>query len=64
MRVRVDPARCQGNEVCTEVCPEVFVFDGEHAHVRDGMEEVTEERRDRVEQAVMSCPEGAILLEN
>ena len=63
MRVRVDPGRCQGNEVCTEICPEVFAYDGDVAHVREGMEEVTDERRDAVTQAVMSCPEGAILLE-
>lgn len=63
MRVRVDPSKCQGNEVCTEICPEVFVYDGEVAHVREGMEEVTDDRREDVQRAVMGCPEGAILLE-
>ena len=37
MKVRVDPARCQGHTLCTIPAPDVFLLDEEegHAHVQD-----------------------------
>lgn len=62
MRVKIDPDLCQGHAMCSLACPELFLLSDEdgHAYVLD--ENVPPEFEDAVEQAVRSCPEGAIKL--
>jgi len=59
MAVTIDPDKCRGHARCVLVAPDVFDFDAQ------GRGEVIEpdpdaSLADDVEQAILSCPEGAI----
>jgi ferredoxin len=59
MRVVVDYGRCESNAVCMGIVPEVFeVRDDNFLYLLD--EHPAEDYRDRVMQAVASCPRQAI----
>ena len=60
LRVRVDPARCQGHTRCYAVAPELFELDdlGNSREVGDGL--VPPELREKARLAVVNCPEEAI----
>lgn len=60
MRVRVDSARCQGHTLCAMIAPQSFELDDVDGHAHAITEEVAEEHRDQVLEAVRSCPEQAI----
>jgi ferredoxin len=61
MKVRVDPTKCQGYGLCTEVAGEVFKLDDfGFAHVEGGTE-ITPEMEPRVAEAVRGCPAKAIV---
>jgi len=61
MRVVVDYDRCESNAVCMGILPEVFeVRDDNFLYVLN--ENPPEERRDKLLQAVASCPTQAISL--
>jgi ferredoxin len=64
MKVRVDPARCQGHTLCTIPAPDVFLLDEEegHAHVQDENADVQVDREDAVRKAAATCPERAIII--
>lgn len=56
----VDPDLCDACGTCEELCPEVFELgDDEVAHVIGDCEE----NRDCCEEAMVSCPEEAISIE-
>jgi ferredoxin len=62
MKVVVDFDKCKSNAVCMGVAPEVFeVRDDNFLYVLQ--EEPPEELRPKVEEAVQTCPTGAISLE-
>jgi ferredoxin len=61
MKVKVDPDLCTGDEICTQVCPEVFEMEGDKAIVKT--EEVPEDLQDSVREAADSCPSEAIIIE-
>ncbi len=61
MKVRVDPELCTGDELCTQVCPEIFEMQGEKAAAKT--EEVSEDLREYAKEAAESCPSEAIILE-
>jgi ferredoxin len=63
MRTRIDLDKCQGNKCCAEECPEVYEIVDGFAEVRAGMEEFPQELLGKVQNAVMACPEGAVILE-
>jgi ferredoxin len=44
MKVRVDPELCTGDEICTQVCPEIFEMQGDKAVAK--IEEVLEDLKD------------------
>jgi ferredoxin len=57
--VTVDSAMCQGHARCTILAPEIFdVDDGGKAFVI--LDPVPEELRPMGEEAILTCPEGAI----
>jgi ferredoxin len=59
MKVVVDWDLCEGNAICMQVCPEVFlVRDDDKAHLL--IESPGEALRAKVEQAVRRCPRQAI----
>ncbi|MGI9084982.1 MAG: ferredoxin [Aeromicrobium sp.] len=58
-RVEVDYDACESNALCEAVAPDVFVLDDDDdLQVEDPT--VTDENRQRVEQAVASCPKSAL----
>lgn len=61
MRVRVDPELCTGDEICTQVCPEIFEMEGDKAVAKT--EEVTEDLKQCAKEAADSCPSEAIIIE-
>jgi ferredoxin len=62
MKVVVDFDKCKSNAVCMAAAPEVFeVRDDNFLYILQ--EEPPEELRDKVEEAVRTCPTGAISLE-
>jgi ferredoxin len=63
MRVVVDFDLCESNALCMGILPEVFeVRDDDLLYVID--EHPPEALRDRVEQAVRTCPKNAISIED
>ena len=59
MRVVVNFDTCESNAVCMGILPEVFeVREDGFLYVLD--EHPPEEFRDRLEEAVLSCPTGSI----
>jgi ferredoxin len=61
MELRVDRDLCEANGVCTGIAPDVFDLDDEDELVIL-QPEPPEEMRDRIEQAVASCPKTALSL--
>jgi ferredoxin len=61
MKVKIDPDLCSGDEICVQVCPEVFEMEGDKAVVIT--EEVPEELQNSVKEAADSCPSEAIIIE-
>ena len=63
MRVVVDFDLCESNAVCMGIAPEVFeVRDDNFLYILN--EQPPEEMRSRLDEAVRSCPTGAISLED
>ena len=61
MKVKIDPDVCTGDEICVQMCPEVFEMEGDKAIVIN--EEVPEDLQDSVREATDSCPSEAIIIE-
>jgi ferredoxin len=61
MKVKIDPDLCTGDEICVQMCPEVFEMEDDKAVVLQ--EEVPEELQDSVREAADSCPSEAIIIE-
>ena len=61
MKVRVDPELCTGDEICTQLCPEIFEMQGDKAVAK--MKEVTEDLKDCAKEATDSCPSEVIIIE-
>ena len=61
MRIVVDHGLCEGNAVCMQVCPEIFVVaSDDQAHLL--IERPDESLRAKVELAVRRCPRQALSL--
>ncbi|MCW2495309.1 ferredoxin [Jatrophihabitans sp.] len=61
MKVSIDPAVCQGHNVCTFSAPSVFEADENgYGHVVDP--DVAPEFQELARVAVLNCPEGAITI--
>lgn len=61
MKTRVDPDICTGDEICTQVCPEIFQMQGDKAVAK--IEQVPESLKDCLKEAADSCPTEAIIIE-
>ncbi len=61
MKTRVDPGLCTGDEVCTQVCPEIFEMRGDKAIAK--IEEVPHDLKQCAKDAADSCPSQAIIIE-
>ncbi len=64
MKVRVDPALCQGHNRCYALAPDLFQLDdaGFSSAVGDGT--VPPDREEAAELAADNCPEMAVLLDD
>jgi len=62
MKVRIDKELCSGDEICVEICPEVFQMEDDVAVCK--MEEVPEDQQEKCREAADECPSEAIILED
>lgn len=62
MKVKVDPDLCTGDEICVQLCPEIFKMEGDKAVTT--AEEVPKHLEDSVKEAAASCPSEAIIIED
>ena len=61
MKIKVDFDLCESNALCEALAPEHFqVDDDDFLQILD--DQVTDEHRDAVMQAVAACPKSAISL--
>ena len=63
MKVKVDTAKCSGIGLCEVTAPTVFEV-GDDGRSRAINPEPQEDERAAVEEAVMSCPTGALSIED
>ncbi len=61
MKVKIDADLCVGDEICVDVCPEVFEMEDDIAILK--MEEVPENLQESCKEACDSCPVEAIIIE-
>ena len=62
MRVKIDRELCSGDGICSELCPEVFELDDENKATVI-VDKVPEDAEDACRDAVDSCPESCIEIE-
>jgi ferredoxin len=62
MKVRVDPAICQGHTLCAMNAPDLFVLSEEDGHASAVSEDVPAGQEELAREAARSCPEQAIVL--
>ena len=60
-RIKVDFDLCESNAMCEAMAPDVFELDDDD-FLQLNTDEVTDDNRQRVEQAVAACPRAAISL--
>lgn len=63
MEVSVDRDLCELNEVCAAVAPDVFEIDDEAEELRIVQPNPPESEKERVSQAVASCPKNALRID-
>ena len=61
MRVKVDPKLCTGDEICTQVCAEIFEMRGDKAVAK--ITDVPDDLDGCCREAADSCPSEAIIIE-
>ena len=62
MKVRVDKEMCSGDEICVDICPEVFEMKDDVAVIK--MAVVPDELKEKCREAVDECPSEAIIVED
>lgn len=63
MKVRVDSSRCQGHTLCAMIAPDSFELSDIDGTASPVNEVVPDDRQDAVREAVSSCPEQAISID-
>ncbi|HLN16291.1 MAG TPA: ferredoxin [Acidimicrobiales bacterium] len=63
MKVRIDPDVCQGHTLCNLAAPKVFSLREEDGHAYVADEDVPADQEELVRKAVLTCPEGAISID-
>jgi ferredoxin len=62
MKVKIDKELCSGDEICVDICPELFKMEGDVAVVKT--ETVSEDLKERCREAADECPSEAIIVED
>jgi len=62
MKVKIDKELCSGDEICVEICPEVFQMEDDVAVCK--AEDVPEDVREKCREAADECPSEAIIIED
>lgn len=62
MKVKVDKELCSGDEICVDICPEVFKMEDDVAVVQ--LETVPDDLKEKCREAVDECPSEAITIED
>jgi ferredoxin len=62
VKVRVDPAICQGHTLCAMNAPGLFVLSEEDGHASAVSEDVPAGQEEAAREAARSCPEQAVVL--
>ena len=63
MKVHVDADRCQGHTLCKMIAPDAFELDDIDGTSSPVSEVVAPDQEDAVREAVQSCPEQAISIQ-
>ncbi|MBH0780782.1 ferredoxin [Nocardia bovistercoris] len=63
MKVHVDQGRCQGHTLCAMIAPKSFELSDFDGHSTPTAEIVADSEQEQVREAVHSCPERAISIE-
>jgi len=63
VKVWVDSERCQGHTLCAMIAPESFELSDIDGTASPVNEDVPAEQEDAVREAVQSCPEQAISIQ-
>ncbi len=61
MKVRIDKELCSGDEICVDICPEVFEMQDDIAVAK--METIPEDLKEKCREAAGECPSEAITIE-
>jgi ferredoxin len=62
VKVRIDPAKCQGHKQCNEICPELYKLD-EWGYALVEQEVVPHGLEERARAGAGACPSHAIVVE-
>jgi ferredoxin len=62
MKVKIDKEMCSGDEICVDICPEVFEMQDDVAVAK--MELIPEELQEKCREAADECPSEAITIED
>ena len=63
MKITITPNVCSGHARCQQICPEVYGGD-DFGYVDLKISDIPAELQASVREAVTSCPEGAIKIED
>ena len=63
MNIKIDQDKCLRCGMCTGIAMDIFEFDDE-GNIKPNCENITEENKTSVEDAINSCPVGAISKED
>lgn len=64
VKIWINEKRCEGIGICVDLCPEVFELKNSIAAVKvDEDQEIPRELEEMCREAVESCPNEAIILE-
>lgn len=61
MKVRIDKEMCSGDEICVDICPEIFEMKDDVAVAKS--EDVPADVQVKCREAAEECPSEAIIIE-
>jgi ferredoxin len=63
MKALIKSDVCIGCGLCVDICPEVFVMDGEANVAKTKLDRVPAELKEKCSEAATNCPVEAIIIE-